>query len=50
VLGRILYAVGYMNDPLKRAPGFMIQALATLVLLFGAAGRLIWMLVSGVGA
>ncbi|CAN7482627.1 MAPEG family protein [Phenylobacterium sp. LjRoot225] len=50
VVGRIIYAQGYMRDPLKRAPGFIIQALATLVLLFGAAGRLIWMLVAGVGA
>lgn len=47
VIGRILYAHGYMRDPLKRAPGFVIQALATLVLLFGAAGRLVWMLVAG---
>jgi hypothetical protein len=38
-----------MREPLKRGPGFTIQALATLILLFGAAGRLIWMLLSGVG-
>jgi len=44
IIGRLLYAQGYMADPGKRAPGFLIQALATLVLLFGAAGRLIYLL------
>lgn len=44
ILGRLLYAQGYMADPAKRGPGFLIQALATLVLLFGAAGRLIYLL------
>jgi glutathione S-transferase len=43
ILGRILYAQGYMADPAKRGLGFLIQALATLVLLFGAAGRLIYL-------
>jgi uncharacterized membrane protein YecN with MAPEG domain len=44
IVGRILYAVGYMADPAKRAPGFLIQALATLVLLLGATGRVIYVL------
>ena len=44
ILGRILYATGYVADPKKRAPGFLIQALATFVLLFGALGRAIWSL------
>lgn len=44
VLGRIVYAVGYSADPKRRAPGFMIQALATAVLLFGALGRIVWSL------
>lgn len=35
VVGRILYAVGYMVDPKKRAPGFIIGMLATIVLLLG---------------
>lgn len=48
IIGRILYARGYMADPAKRGPGFAIQALTTLVLLFGAAGRLIWLLANGV--
>jgi len=43
ILARIGYAVGYMADPNKRAAGFAIQALVTLVLLLGALGRLIWL-------
>ena len=43
ILGRVLYAVGYMADPAKRGPGFAIQALTTLALLLGAIGRLIWL-------
>jgi uncharacterized membrane protein YecN with MAPEG domain len=46
ILGRIVYAAGYMNDPDKRAPGFLIQALATLVLLLGALGRIVYGLAS----
>jgi uncharacterized membrane protein YecN with MAPEG domain len=43
IVGRILYAMGYMADPAKRGPGFAIQALTTLALLLGAIGRLIWL-------
>jgi uncharacterized membrane protein YecN with MAPEG domain len=42
IAGRILYAVGYVSDPAKRGPGFLIQALAALVLLMGALGRVIY--------
>ena len=49
ILGRIVYAVGYVSDASKRELGFIIQALATAVLLFGALGRVIWILVA-VGA
>jgi glutathione S-transferase len=42
IVGRILYALGYWADASKRETGFMIQALATAVLLFGALGRIIW--------
>lgn len=45
IVGRIVYALGYVADPGKREAGFIIQALATAVLLFGALGRVIWMLV-----
>jgi uncharacterized membrane protein YecN with MAPEG domain len=44
IIGRILYARGYMADPVKRGPGFGIQALATLALLLGAIGRVIYLL------
>jgi len=49
IVGRIIYALGYVSDPSKREAGFIIQALATAVLLFGALGRVIWILVA-VGA
>ncbi|HZZ66813.1 MAG TPA: MAPEG family protein [Phenylobacterium sp.] len=45
IVGRIIYAVGYTAEAGKRAPGFLIQALATAVLLFGALGRIIYVLV-----
>jgi glutathione S-transferase len=44
IIGRIMYAVAYVEDPAKRGPGFLIQALATAVLLFGALGRVIYVL------
>jgi uncharacterized membrane protein YecN with MAPEG domain len=49
IVGRIIYALGYVADPGKREAGFIIQALATAILLFGALGRVIWILVA-VGA
>ena len=42
ILGRIIYALGYAADPKKREAGFIIQALATAVLVFGALGRAIY--------
>lgn len=42
MIGRVAYALGYAADPKKRELGFIIQALATAVLLFGALGRAIW--------
>ncbi|MEW6018535.1 MAG: MAPEG family protein [Pseudomonadota bacterium] len=45
ILGRILYAQGYVADPSKRGLGFLIQALAAAALLFGALGRIVWTLV-----
>ena len=47
IIGRILYAVSYVADPGKRAAGFMIQTLATAVLLFGALGRIVWLMIQG---
>ena len=49
ILGRILYALGYVADPAKRELGFVVQAAASAILLFGALGRVIWILVT-VGA
>jgi glutathione S-transferase len=42
IIGRVLYALGYVSDPKKREIGFLIQALASAVLLFGALGRAIY--------
>ena len=46
IVGRILYLTGYSRAAEARGPGFGIQALATAVLLFGALGRIIWMVVA----
>lgn len=46
IVGRILYALGYVADPAKREAGFLIQTLATAVLLFGAVGKAVWVLVA----
>lgn len=45
IVGRIAYQIGYVRDPSKREAGFLVQALATAVLLFGALGRAIYVLV-----
>jgi len=47
IVGRLLYAVGYMADPAKRSTGFLIQFVACAVLLFGAMGRIIYSLATG---
>lgn len=44
IVGRIIYQRGYVAAPEKRESGFMIQALAVAVLLFGSLGRLIYVL------
>ena len=38
----MLYQVGYVRDPGKRELGFVVQALAVAVLLFGALGRIVY--------
>jgi glutathione S-transferase len=45
LIGRILYLTGYSRAAEARGPGFGIQALASGVLLFGALGRIIWLIV-----
>jgi glutathione S-transferase len=47
IVGRILYARGYMADPGKREMGFLVQALATGVLLFGALGKIVYGMATG---
>jgi glutathione S-transferase len=42
IVGRILYQVGYVRDPSKRELGFLVQALAVAVLLFGSLGRIVY--------
>jgi len=46
IVGRLVYSFGYMADPGKRTAGFLIQSLATGVLVFGALGRLIYVAVT----
>lgn len=47
IVGRIAYFVGYLADPMKRYPGFLIQAVATFVLLLGAIGRIVYLWSAG---
>jgi uncharacterized membrane protein YecN with MAPEG domain len=44
IVGRIVYALGYVADPRRRELGFLIQLLATVILLIGALGRIVWTL------
>ena len=39
IAARIVYFAGYLADPLKRYPGFLVPVVVTRVLLFGALGR-----------
>ena len=48
VVGRVVYMLSYAKDPKTRSAGFGIQALATLALLFGALGGVVWMLLKTV--
>ena len=45
IIGRILYLTGYSRAAEARGPGFGVQAAATGVLLFGALGKIIWMVI-----
>lgn len=47
IVGRVVYQLGYVADAGKRSTGFMIQALAVAVLLFGALGRLVFLVATG---
>lgn len=47
IIGRVLYMVGYSREAGARSTGFLVQFLATVVLLLGALGRLIWIVAMG---
>jgi glutathione S-transferase len=49
IIGRLLYAAGYMANPAKRSTGFMIQFLASAILLLGALGKIAYSLATGGG-
>ncbi len=44
IVGRVLYALGYSAAANKRGLGFMVQMVATAVLLFGALGKAVLVL------
>ena len=44
IIGRVLYMLGYSRAAAARSTGFLIQLVASAILLFGALGRLIWLL------
>ena len=45
IVGRILYTTGYAKEAGARSLGFGIQILATLVLLLGSGGAVVWALI-----
>ena len=47
IVGRVLYAQGYVAEASKRSTGFLIQSVATGILLFGALGRIAYSLATG---
>ena len=49
IVGRVIYMITYAKDPKTRSAGFGIQAIATVVLLFGALGGVVWALLKPAG-
>jgi len=47
IAGRVLYLVGYSKEAKARSSGFLVQAAATGILLFGSLGVIIWRLGQG---
>lgn len=47
IAGRMLYMFDYVKDPKSRGRGFGVQGLATMVLLFGSLGWIVWELIAG---
>ena len=46
IVGRVIYFVGYVAEAKKRFPGFFIQSTAAFVMLFGALGRITYLMVT----
>jgi glutathione S-transferase len=46
IVGRVIYFVGYVSEAGKRLPGFFIQSTAAFVMLFGALGRIVYLMVT----
>lgn len=46
IVGRIMYALGYASDPSKRSTGFLVQFLSAGILLLGALGKAVWILIA----
>jgi uncharacterized membrane protein YecN with MAPEG domain len=46
IVGRALYARGYIQDPAKRGPGFLLTLIANAALILGGLGGLVWRLTS----
>ena len=46
LVGRIVYFLGYLAAPMRRYPGFFLHALAAFALLFGALGRILYLMIS----
>jgi uncharacterized membrane protein YecN with MAPEG domain len=44
IVGRALYARGYIQDPAKRGPGFLLTLIANAALILGGLGGLVWRL------
>jgi uncharacterized MAPEG superfamily protein len=51
IVGRIMYAQGYIAEPSKRSTGFLISGIALLLLIVIAVIGIVmtWMAVSGDG-
>jgi uncharacterized membrane protein YecN with MAPEG domain len=50
IIGRTLYMTGYSRAAGARSTGFLIQTAATAILLFGALGRMAWIMVAPTAA
>jgi uncharacterized membrane protein YecN with MAPEG domain len=46
LVGRIAYFVGYLVAPMKRYPGFFVQAVSAFALIFGTLGRILYLYLS----